>query len=120
MAGILKFIETVCVEDAVYWQPGTDDGYGGKTRPSPVIVKVRWDEMAEVTTSTDGKEFVSRAVVMSPSKLDPEGYLQLRDPDDMSALPATPTGVSGAWQIRRVEKTPLFRSNKDFVWRYFL
>jgi len=67
--------QSLKTEDATYWASGTPDGYGGFTYASPVALKVRWQDQQERLVDSDGKEFVSRAIIYTDSKLDKNGWI---------------------------------------------
>ncbi len=114
--GIEKFIASVCVQTAVYWGAPVADGYGGMTYGDPEEVSVRWHERVEVVTDAAGNEIVSKAEILTPSDLEEQGVLWLGALDDLTtAQKADPRLVSGAYTIKRFDRTPLFRSTDKFV-----
>jgi len=122
--GIIQFIQKVTVQTAVYWSPAGNDGYGGKTfadavELTPPTNGVRWTDSTEVVSDKTGKEIVSRANVLVNSALEEEGYLYLGELDDLDSDPS-PLDVDGAYQIARVDKTPLFKSTDEFVYTVYL
>lgn len=121
MSGIIKFIKSVCVQTAVYWQPGQADGFGQIVFPSPVEVDVRWDDVAEVISDGKGKEIVSKAQIMTPTMLKEQGYLFLGELSDLNSEQVeNPVLVNKAYEIKRVDKAPLFRSTDEFVITVYL
>lgn len=114
-SGIIKFIEKVCVQTATYWGAPTSDGYGGFTFASPVSIMVRWDEKIEVFTDKQGKEYRSKAVVMTPDNIAEGGYLMLG-----ISTSTAPRTLANAFEIRRVDRTPLFKSTTEFVYTIYL
>ena len=121
MSGIIKFIESVCVQTAVYWAPGTPNAFGQITFPAPEEIAVRWDDVAEVISDGKGKELVSKAQIMTPVMVQEEGYLYLGEISDLDSVQAAnPKEVLQAYEIKRVDKNPLFRSTDKFVITVYL
>ena len=120
---IISFIEKVCVQTAVYWGNPKPDGTGGMTYDPPKEIKVRWEDKAQVITDNIGKEIVSRSEVLVTSDLDEEGMLflgTLADLDYYYLQREDPRKVEKAYEIKRVDKTPLFRSVDEFVYIVYL
>jgi hypothetical protein len=139
---LIKFIESVCVQWAFYWNSvtGVNDGFGNITYPPPVIVKCRWDGKVQLIKNDKGEEVVSHAEVLVPVDLPVGGVLQLLGegntvtmvagtPDDIigddyrilgltvvweTDMPTPESPVDGQPIIASV-KVPLFRSTTDFV-----
>lgn len=121
------FLETVCVQTAVYWGTPTPDGYGGQTWADPVEVKVRWDNVTKLIKDAKGKEVACMAEVLvagrlendgmvTPIDLAVDGRLYLGSLDELdSGQEADPMQIETAWPIVRFDKTPEFGSTEDFV-----
>jgi hypothetical protein len=112
---IITFIDKVCVQTATYWGAPASDGYGGFTFAKPAAIKVRWDERIEVISTRDGKEYSSKAVVMTNTDVDEGGYLLLG-----TSTATDPRSLATAYEIRRVDRLPLFRSTTEFVKTVYL
>lgn len=138
---ILKFIERVCVQPAIYWGAPVPDGYGTFLFPDPIQVMVRWDEKATIILDNTGKEVLSKAQILCPNELQVGGMIMLGYLSGIvkeieSPTPtATPTPapvveykspyevneeVILAMEIMSRNVTPLFRSKDKFVYTYFL
>lgn len=118
---IIDFIEEVCVQTAVYWGNPTPDGYGGMTYADPVEIDCRWDDVAKVVSDAKGKEIITAAQVLVTQDLDLEGVLFLGLLDDLdSAQEDNPMTITGAYSIKRFDKTPLFESTNEFVRKAYL
>jgi hypothetical protein len=118
---LIKFVESVCVQTAVYWGSPKNDGYGGTTYDSPVEIKCRWDGKTKRITNDEGEEVVSRAQVLVTQDLEVGGVLYLGTLNDLGTEQENdPAQIVGAYKIQRVEKSPLFRSTKDFVRTVYL
>ena len=126
--GILKFIDRVCVQTAIYWEPGETDQYGQMKFKDPVEVRVRWDGLTEVLSTNNGQQFISAAQIMSPTKLAEKGLLRLGKFEDIpdqtwinqSGGNLDPTQIPDTYEIKKVQETPLFRSSDKFVRLYYL
>ncbi len=120
--GLLKFVESVCVQTAIYWEPTGTDGFGRRTFADPIEVRVRWDDMAEAITTNDGKEIISRAVILSPYVMKPEGFLHLGSFNDFmdESHTLSPEQLAGSYEIKKAQFNPLFRSRKEFVRQYWV
>lgn len=117
---ILSFIKKVCVQDAVYWAPGADNGFGEKTWTSTEI-KVRWDGVSESITNKYGKEVICNAKVMVQQALNVEGFLYLGTLTSLSTpQKGNPLLVDGAYPIQKLATTPLFKSATKFVYEIYL
>ena len=128
-SGIIKFIKKVTAQTAVYWAAPSADGFGGMTFSDPVELTppngVRWDEKVQLIldkgVSADGKEIVSNAVVLLNQDVSEQGYLYLGSLDDLdSGEQDDPLIVEGAYEIKQVEKIPLFKSTDEFVRKAYL
>jgi hypothetical protein len=118
---LLKFIESVCVQTAVYWGNPRNDGYGGTTYDSPVEIKCRWDGTTKRVTNNQGVEVVSQAEVLVTQDMDADGLLYLGALSDLTTTQQNdPAQVVGAYKIQRVDKNPLFRSTSEFVRTVYL
>ena len=128
-SGIIKFIKKVTAQTAVYWAAPSADGFGGMTFSDPVELTppngVRWDEKVQLIldkgVSAAGKEIVSNAVVLLNQDVSEQGYLYLGSLDDLdSGEQDDPLIVEGAYEIKQVEKIPLFKSTDEFVRKAYL
>src|SRR6056297_2374790 len=111
---ILKFVDSVCVQTAVYWGNPIADGFGGKAYTDIREIKVRWDGKQELIKDKEGKEVMSRAEITVTEDLSLDGLLRLGTFDDIADSTGTvpqPEEVDGVFTILQVEKTPLFRSS---------
>lgn len=117
---IISFVKSVCVQDAVYWSPGADNGFGEKSWTSTQI-KVRWDGVTEAITNKYGKEVICNAKVMVQQELNVEGFLYLGTLTSLStAQKANPLLVTSAYPIQKLQTTPLFKSATKFVYEIYL
>lgn len=115
MSAITKFVESVCVQQAWYWDEAVaiKDGFGGKTYPEghPVLIKCRWDDKVERITASNGEEVVSNAQLLVTQDVTIGSYLQLAEP----GVTTPPLSTDTAKLARLVTKNALFRSTTEFV-----
>jgi hypothetical protein len=127
--GIEKVIKRFCVETCVYWGNPQNDGFGGFTFDTPVELKCRWEEKAQVdigwfSTGFPSNVFISKASVLVLYDLDLQGYLWLGTLAQLNALgydTSKPITIPQAYIIHRVDKIPFVRKTDEFVrtvWLY--
>lgn len=105
-------------QTAVYWGNPQNDGTGGYVTDDPVEIKCRWEERRELIKDNTGREIISDAKVIVPQSysIQDEGWMYLGDLDDSALDSASqPQEVSGAYQIKKIEKLPLHKSNSNFL-----
>ena len=112
-----RFIRKISVQTALYWGNPVPNGSGGYTFDEVVEVKCRWDDKTEVMSDEKGKEFVSRATILSPEELEPEGYICLASLTDFPSGQdfSKPKNIPGAFPIRKKDKVPMIKSTTVFV-----
>ena len=126
MAGIEKFIKSVCVQTAVYWGNPQPDGFGGSTFDDPVEIPVRWEEKMQTITGTDGKEFVSSTEVLVTDDYDLGGFLMLGSLNDLessgteSSDVISPLELSNTYEIKHRDRIPMIKSTTVFVRKLYL
>lgn len=119
MSSIKRFIKDVCVQDAVYWEYNGPDGFGSVEFADPTEIKVRWDDKVDVKSDSNGKEFVSKAEVLTPQDLKEQSYLYLGTLSELPANPA-PGDVTDAYEIKAMDRYPLFKSKTLDVFLAYL
>lgn len=111
------------MQTAVYWGSPVNDGYGNYTFAAAVELAppngIRWEETTEVVTDNNGKEIISKAKILIVQDVEEQGYLYLGSLDDLDSDPV-PAEVEGAYEIIRVDKTPLYRATDKFVRTVYL
>ncbi len=113
---IQDFIRRVCVQNAIYWQPNGVDGFGKSTFFPAVDISCRWDDCTEKIVDRHGVETVSNAQLLVTQDIDVAGYLKLGKVEDLQEFEkAHPIGVKDVFPIKKIEKTPEFRSTDKFV-----
>ena len=142
MSSITGLLNRTCRQKAVYWGSPRTNGLGrGMTFADPVEVNCRWEEMEQVVTDARGVEVTSRAQVFLLQDVDEEGYLflgtlaDLGSPSgvsltcDMTTITCDasltssstdPTVITGAYIIKRVQKTPALGSSSVFFRKAYL
>lgn len=116
---IVKFIEQVCQQDAVYWQFTGIDGFNTPQFEDPVDIKVRWDEKTEIISDNDGKEYISRAQIVTPNDLVEQSYIRLGTVEDLPNEDE-PRDITGAFEIKKMDRFPLFKSTTLDVFMAYL
>lgn len=66
-------------QEATYWPPGVNDGFGGVTFGAPVLIMCRWQDNAVLFRDFQGREETSSAIVYPSQPLEVRGYLALGD-----------------------------------------
>lgn len=119
--GLQEFISSVCVQTAVYWAPGTKDGFGNYVWSTGVEIACRWDDTTENIINKKGQTIVSNARILITQDIDVEGYMYLGTLDDLSASQKiNPKLVPTAFPIQRYEKSPEFKSTDRFIRTVYL
>ncbi len=114
--GIQQFISSVCVETAVYWAPGSKDGYGNNVWSEGTEIRVRWDDKIEKIVDKYGKEILSQAQLLITQDIDIEGFLYKGTLASLETAQRTnPKSVANAYPIMRYERSPEFKSTTKFV-----
>jgi hypothetical protein len=117
---IIKFVESVCVQDCVYWSNPVPDGMGGYTY-TPIDIKVRWDGKTKRVMDATGNEVVSNAEILVTQDVEVGGYLYLGTVAGLTAQEqANPKLLDEAYPIIRKDVTPLFQSSTEFVRTVYL
>lgn len=113
---VQSFIRKVCVQNAIYWQPKGVDGFGKSTFFPAVDISCRWDDCTEKIVDKHGVETVSNAKLLVTQDVDVAGYLKLGRVEELQEFEKSfPIGVKGVFPIKKIEKTPEFRSKDKFV-----
>jgi len=114
--GIQEFISDVCVQTAVYWEPGANDGFGNKTWSAGVEISCRWDGVTELIMNRHGVEIASQAQLIVTADINVEGYLYLGTLASLETAEQTdPKLIADAYPIQKFEKSPEFKSTDKFV-----
>jgi hypothetical protein len=119
--GITKFIEKLCVQTAVYWGSPVPNGYGGKTYDPPREILCRWQDTEKVIADAKGVQVVCKAEIMVSEDLDEQGMIYLGALDEITAAQeADPLLLTGAYEIKQFDKTPMIFSTTEFVRKAYL
>lgn len=99
-------------QDATYWAPGTNDGFGNRTFAiAPVLIKCRWQDVAKLFRSATGEERTSVAIVYVDRVLEVGGYLVRGN----MTQEADPTTVEGAHEVRQLGSSPNLRATQELL-----
>lgn len=116
---IKSFIQKVCVQPMVYWEYTGIDGFHNPQFNAAEEINVRWDAKTEVMTTNDGEEFISNAEILTPQDLVEKSWVYLGNLADLPANP-DPRNTEGAYEIKRMERTPLFKSTTFDVFQAYV
>lgn len=105
MASRSKLLSHGRQQTVVYWGTPVSDGSGGRTFATPVELKVRWEDRAEMFVDAQGREKRSRAVCYPGQDVDLGGYLYLGQLADLSSAPE-PADTATAYEIQGFMKVP--------------
>lgn len=110
----MSIITKVLKQTAVWWARTTPDAYGQFTFASPVEVKVRWEDSIDTFKDENGNEHTSKSYVMVDRDMKVGDVLMLGTTADIpSSNPADPKENSGAFEIKRFDKTPDIRNREN-------
>ena len=88
-------------QNATYWSPAGNDGFGGVSYGAPVTLSCRWQDSAVLFRDSKAREATSSAIVYTDSPVSNQGYLFLG-----TSVEVDPTEVAGAFEIRQNSKSP--------------
>lgn len=97
----MSWYARLLTETITYWAISSRDQHQKPTWAAPQSVKARWEDRAERFTDRNGRDIVSRAIVLVDTDLAVEGYLYRG-----TSAASDPTTVSGALPIERFDKIP--------------
>lgn len=116
---IQSFIRKVCVQDIVYWEFDGKDAYSTPQFKDPVDRKARWDEHTEVISDSNGKEYLSNAQLLVPEDMEEQSYVWLGTVADLPAG-ADPLNLDDAFEVKKMDRHPTFRSSTFDVFIAYL
>lgn len=98
-------------QDATYWPPGSNNGFGGTGYGSRIAIKCRWQDQSVLFRDSLGREVTSSAVVYPDRALAVGGKILL----GVSTSAAPP---AAAKEIRQVGSSPSLNGKKvlNKVW----
>ena len=108
-------------DTAVYWAPGSPDGYGGQSFPVPVEISCRWVNKATKYITQAGEEKVTKSIILSETELELGGYLYESDLDSTisSSEEEDPTTIHNTHEIMAMEDEKDVKGNL-VVYKYML
>lgn len=111
-----RVIESMYVQDVVYWGNPQNNGFGTFSYDPPIALKCYWQEKEQILSNENEKAVISRAIVHLPQDVVLDGLLWLGKLDDLTTEEQNdPKSISGVVIIKRFEKTPLIRSTTVFL-----
>lgn len=66
-------------QQATYWAPAGNDGFGSKVFADPVLIRCRWQNEDNIVKNVDGVEVKTANVVYPDRELSVRGFLALGD-----------------------------------------
>lgn len=113
---IIKFVKTLCVQTAVYWEPM---GYynGSQVYNTPREILCRWDWKERLHDIQNGGQYYQKGQLLIMEDLKMEGWLKLGpiEENGLTVMYQSPLEVKGAYQIVGIDKVPLVKSTTEFV-----
>lgn len=120
-SGIERFIQSVCVQTAVYWSKGVNDGFGTRKYGTPVEIACRWAVEKEVMKTADRKELISTSGILVTQDLQEEGLVWLGTLAELTTMQKNnPLSIVGIEEIRAFEKVPMIKSTTVFVRKIYI
>lgn len=112
----MSILEGKLPNKLTWWRVTGNDGFGGDSFASPVLIDGRWEDRQETFYGAlDRRELISKAVVFVDRDMSVGDFLCRGD----QVAQSSPVAVSGALKIQRYEKIPDLR-NLDVVRRTVL
>tara|TARA_Y100000310_G_scaffold335584_1_gene417960 strand:- start:1840 stop:2175 length:336 start_codon:yes stop_codon:yes gene_type:complete len=93
-------------QNVTHWPISGDDGYGGFTYGSAVLMSGRWEERSELFITPGGEEETSAVIAYTADDISIGDYLASGDQTGT----ADPTEVTGAYRVRQYTKIPDLRA----------
>ena len=111
-------IASMLNQRAVYWPPLPPDDNGAPTWDAPVEVVCRWQDIAVNFVLPNGEIGTSSAIVFLERDVAEQGVMLLGRLASVTN-PSDPKSNVGAWEVKRVNKTPSLGANQ-FLRKVFL
>ncbi len=86
--------------ETTYWPPANNDGFGGLTYGSPILIACRWQDTQKMFRDMNGRETMSEAIVYPDRALAVLGRLIEGDATGNATPP------EGAKEIRQAGVSP--------------
>ena len=102
-------------EDVTHWPVTGSDGFGGFIFGTPVLLRGRWEEKADLFKTNENEEMVSSAIVYLSEGVEVGDYLGYGD----SIATADPTSLSSTHRIMQRFRTTDLRALTS-LWKVFL
>lgn len=111
-----SFVAKVQKQKLVYWETNGFDGFGQNTYAYPEELNCRWDDVFEMVKDNQGREFVSKAVIISPKLLVQGSYV--KKGQILTSTPASPNDDTDVYMIRTTSHTPDMKGNNLLYMAY--
>lgn len=102
----MTMISRMLKEDVTRWPNTGSNGYGGFTFGTPIILKGRWEDKAELFRTLENEEEVSSAIVFLESDIVVGDYFARGD----ETATSDPTTLSTAFRSRNYHRTTDLRN----------
>lgn len=119
MKRIERFLKTVCVQTALYWEFDGSDGYGQANYKAPREIACRWQDEVIQLKGKDTKEIVSKAQLLVLEDLKENSILALKKLSDIDST-TDPLELDDAYEVMTMSKIPMIKSTDDFVRTIYL
>lgn len=107
----MSLINRMRKRDATYWKLVGHDASGQEIYDSPIPIKVRWDDVAELYMTASGEQKVSNAKVYVDRKM-PEGSVLLYQKYEDVVNLDDPLANEGAFQIKAFQSIDNLRATE--------
>jgi hypothetical protein len=99
-------------QTCTYWKVQSTDQYGKPTFSAPTTLDCRWEEKSELFIDKKMQEVTSKAKVflVDTPNVDESGYILLG-----TSAAASPLGLTDAFEIRALKRTPDLRVLKTML-----
>lgn len=98
---MLPYIRNM-TQQATYWAPAENDGFGSKTFAEPVVIACRWEDGGDLVRTSDGREISPTSTVYCDRVVELRGYLVAGSHPYVD----DPTTIPGSGEIIQVTNTP--------------
>lgn len=108
-------------QDATYWSPGINDGFGLISYGAPSLIKCRWQNQNTLFRDAHGREVTSEAVVYVASEVLLRGKIALGDftrdsgAEKGTSSPVDPSSIAGAREIRGIARSPSLSADEELL-----
>ena len=118
----MPFIKKFRKQKALWWEMSGMNDVGELTFEDPVEVDVRWDDKVEHFVAADGKERISKSIIICDREMKPGDMLWRGTEAAFNTehgAGTDPRSVVEAGEIYRFDSTPDVKA-KEFLWQAYL